>query len=113
MSAIRKIIRTDGSEEVLDGTKTMWELRKLLGVATFDSVNLRHMGWPAHVMLVDDHGHETTTVDHGDGRIELRSIGHRKPVNEKATALYHLNCVPGTVHKIVGDVAIVPDEDFA
>lgn len=110
---MRKIIRVDGREEVLDAAKTMPELKKLLGVTTFDSVNLRHMGWPLHVMLVDDHGHETKTVDHGDGCIELVSTGHRKPVNEKATALYWENCLPGTTHQIVGDVAIVPDEDFA
>ena len=37
----------------------------------------------------------------------------RKPINEKATALYHANCRPGTTHQIVGDVVIVPDEDYA
>jgi hypothetical protein len=36
-----------------------------------------------------------------------------KPVNPKATALYHAICKPGTLHSIHGDVAIVHDGDFA
>lgn len=36
-----------------------------------------------------------------------------RPVNPKATELYHKNCVPGTVWLIRGDVVIVPDVDFA
>ncbi len=35
-----------------------------------------------------------------------------KPVNAKATQLYHANCLPGTTHQIVGDVVIVLDDDF-
>jgi hypothetical protein len=35
-----------------------------------------------------------------------------KPVNQKATALYHAVCRPGTLHQIHGDVVIVSDRDF-
>lgn len=109
---MRKIIRADGAEEVIEGPKTMQELHRLLGYDTFDTVNLRHLGEPRHVMLVDDNGHETRAVE-TPGLLQLVSIGHRKPVNEKATELYWANCRAGTTHQIVGDVAIVPDEDFA
>lgn len=49
----------------------------------------------------------------GNGSFELKCIRARKPVNAKATELYHAVCKPGTTHQIVGDVAIVNDEDFA
>lgn len=48
------------------------------------------------VMLVDDTG-----------------MCDGKPVNHKATELYHSICKPGTIHCIHGDVAIVNDRDFA
>ncbi len=111
MSITRKIIRTDGTETPLDRPYTTSELANMIGARLFDSVVMRHMGEPMHVMLVDDAGHNTMVVE-TPGHIEVISTGHRKPVNEKATALYHLNCRPGTTHKIVGDVAIVPDADF-
>jgi len=34
-------------------------------------------------------------------------------MSEKATALYHSVCLPGTTHQIVGDVAIAIDAEFA
>lgn len=53
------------------------------------------------------------TVDLRDGRVMI--IGHdpgRKTVNATATALYHQ--IPGIsrTEQIVGDVAIMRDEDF-
>lgn len=109
---MRKLIRTDGTEQELPGPLPMDELKRLIGAESIDSVNLRHLGWPLQVMLVDDHGHVTVPVETA-ASLELVSVGHRKPVNAKATALYLANCIPGTTHKIVGDVVIVPDEDFA
>lgn len=109
---MRKIIRVDGTEESLDGPVTVTRIRELIGATSIDTVNLRHMGTPLHVMCVDDHGHVTQPVQEGV-TLHLRSIGHRKPVNQKATELYWANCRPGTTHQIVGDVVIVPDEDFA
>jgi hypothetical protein len=35
-----------------------------------------------------------------------------KPINAKATALYHARCKPGTVHQIHGHAVIVNDKDF-
>lgn len=105
------IIRTDGTEEEHDVPKerAFQEIDRLIGATCTDCVNLR----AGRVMIVDDNGYETETIDHGDGRFELRCIKARKPVNEKATAMYHAICRPGTTHQIVGDVAIALDEDFA
>lgn len=71
----------------------MADLRKLVAAELFDTVRLADR---VHVMLVDDEGYAK----------EL-------PVNEKATALYLERCYPGTTHQILGDVVIVPDDDFA
>jgi hypothetical protein len=110
---MRKLIRTDGTEEELHGPVSMADIEQMIGAAGIDTVNLRHMGHPLHVMVVDDNGYETVHVDHGDGHHELKPVRARKPVNEKATNLYWANCKPGTTHQIVGDVVIVPDDDFA
>jgi hypothetical protein len=91
----RRVIRTDGTETMLDRPVSFDEICSLIGAVGLDTVALRHLGDPLQVMLVDDLGHV-----HG-----------RKPVNPKATALYHANCVPGTTHEIVGDVAIIFDDD--
>lgn len=92
----RRLIRADGTAKDLIGPLSMKEIGKLIGADTLDSVNLRHLGSPPRVMLVDDNGHAAG-----------------KPVNEEATRLYHANCYPGTTHQIVGDVVVVLDEDFA
>lgn len=93
---IRRIIRTDGAEVPFDRRHTMSGIAQLLGCDLLDIVKLRHLGIPLQVMLVDD-----------------ASMVSGKPVNAKATALYHANCKPGTTSPICGDVAIVFDEDFA
>jgi hypothetical protein len=54
-------------------------------------------GFPGYIMFVDD----------------VASRDKVKPPNVLATALYHMQCKPGTTHKIHGDVAIAWDEDFA
>jgi len=119
-----QIIRTDGTEETLDLPldKVFAEIERLIHATALDTVNL-HDG---RVMLVDDNGYEITLIEHGPGvasingieqlfdfRTERRPTKPRKPVNSKATALYHSICLPGTTHEIVGDVAIVRDDDFA
>lgn len=93
---MRKLIRVDGTEQDLPKPQTLEQIYRLIGCRTIDTVQLRHMGRPLHVMCVDDTG----LVD-------------GKPSNPKATALYHKNCRPGTVHPICGDVVVVPDADFA
>lgn len=95
MTALRKLIRDDGTEVELVGPHAINDIKQLIGADTLDTVALRHLGSPLHVMLVDDAGMI-------DGR----------PVNVKATALYHANCRPGTTHPICGDVVVVPDGDF-
>lgn len=95
MTITRKLIRTDGTETDLAGQQSIAAVRKLITSDCLDIVALRHMGHPAYVMLVDDSGMI-------DGR----------PVNVKATQLYHANCVPGTTYRIHGDVVVVPDGDF-
>lgn len=96
MPVMRRIIRANGTTEDLPAAKPMSSLKTLIGATTLDSVTLRHMGQPLHVMLVDDLGHDK-----------------RLPVNAEATKLYHANCRPGTTHTIRGDVVVAPDMDFA
>lgn len=90
----RKIIRVDGTEVALDKPLSISEINNLIRANGLDAVNMRDRG--RHVMMVDDTG----MID-------------GKPVNAKATALYHSVCRPGTTHPICGDVVIVLDEDFA
>lgn len=92
----RRTIRTDGSEELLPNPIGIAEAQRLIGASTLDTVLLRHLGRPLQVMLVDDAGALTD-----------------KPVNPRATELYHANCRPGTTWPIRGDVVIVFDEDYA
>lgn len=105
-----EILRANGERETRRyGTRNLLSsIKDDIGCQTVDTVNLRD----GRVMLVGDDGYETEIVVHPDGA-ELRPTKARKPVNAAATKLYWAVCVPGTTHKIVGDVAIVKDEDFA
>lgn len=105
-----EVIRTNGARETYDIPKSrpLDRIYQLIGCDTIDTVNLR----AGRVMLVDDHGYDTKTVDHGNGHIQVVPIAARKPVNPVATKMYHAVC-PGTTHQIVGDVAVVRDKDFA
>jgi hypothetical protein len=88
----RKLIRVDGAESPLPGKLSIREVCELIGAECLDSVNLPdHI----HVMLVDDTGMV-------DGR----------PINPKATAIYHDKCGRVNEYSIHGDVVIVPDSDF-
>jgi len=95
---MRRLIKTDGTEHELPTKLSIPEVEKLIGAtgSGLGTVQLRHLREPVQVMLLDD-------------------LGHSKglPLNPKACALYWANCRPGTTHPIVGDVVIVPDEDFA
>jgi len=92
----RRVIRVDGTEEQLPHAITMRQALDLIGADTIDTVALKNLGVPLRVMLVDD-------VGMIDG----------KPINAKATALYHANTRPGNPHSIHGDVVVLFDEDFA
>lgn len=105
------VIRTDGREEdhaVPNGSGALPAIYRLIGCDTIDTVNLRD----GRVMLVDDNGWDTRFEErpYGGAMIPVRP---RKPINAKATTLYHGVCVPGTTHQIVGDVAIAWDREFA
>lgn len=89
-----KIIRTDGSEELIEERPRPATIYKAIGCDCIDTVILDRETMT--VMMVDD-------VGMVDG----------KPVNDKATAMYRACCKPGTPYLIHGDVAIVNDEDFA
>ena len=93
-----RVIRVDGSEEVVRQRATIDRVHAALGVTCCDSVTLVKTpdGFEAVVvMMVDDTG----MID-------------GKPVNAKATELYR--CVRrNTPYSIHGDVAIVNDSDFA
>ena len=112
MTIIRKLIRTDGTEAELPGALSNDAIGKLIGAETMDVVPLHQFG-PLHVMFVDDNGYEVEEIQHSPTHFERRPVRALKPVNVKATQLYHANCKPGTTHQIIGDVVVVPDEDFA
>ena len=80
-----KIIKCDGTEKDIEGSFA--DIEKAIDARILDSVNLRN----GKIMLVDDMGH----------------VECRKQVNPKATKLYHSVCRPGTIHQIVGDVAVI------
>lgn len=82
------IIRVDGSEERVD--RRFGEIERLIRAHGLDTVNLRD----GRVMLCDDTG-----------------IAAGRPINAKATTLYHGVCRPGTTQTIRGDVAIVVDAE--
>jgi len=108
----RVLLRADGTAQVLDDPLSMRELAELIDAQTVDSVLLRHLGHPLHVMIVDDHGWEFETVEVKPAHYENRPTRALKPINAAATVLYHRNCQPGTTHEIAGDVVVVPDSDF-
>lgn len=114
---MRQLIKTDGTiTDLPDARLTMRAIHELIGAESLDFVSLKHMGNPLHVMALDDNGYEThneRSVRYGVNVIEIVCDKSRRPVNALATELYQRNCRPGTNHQIVGDVVIVPDEDFA
>lgn len=86
------LIKVDGEETEHDFKNlSCSKLKELAGCDVFDTVNLRD----GRIMMVDDLG-----------------FVEKKPVNQKATALYHSVCVPGTTHPICGDVVITNDADW-
>lgn len=116
----RRIIRTDGSIEVLEQPLPMTQYEKLLKADCLDTVMLRHLGEPLMVMLVIDNAWETVTVESDSEwnglpvkQTTLHPVAPRFPINELATELYLANCRAGTTHRIAGDCAVLPDEDFA
>lgn len=88
------LIRVNGDETLIEQKPSIAGIQTAIHADCLDSVILDRSRMI--VMMVDDTG----MIDH-------------KPVNPKATALYHSICKPGTAHCIHGDVAIVNDGDFA
>ena len=109
---MRRLIRADGAVRDFDAPLSIGEICKFIDAKVTDHVGLRHLGWPLHVMIVDDMGYETKAIQDGNSTL-LVPTKAKKPVNAEATRLYHLNCAPGTTHQIVGDVFVCPDLDFA
>lgn len=113
---MRRLIKTDGTSVDIPLPLTSDQIAELIHAPTIDTVNLRHMGHPLHVMCVNDNGYETQRVDTKHGahcfEIELRAKRALLPLNQEATRLYLDNCRPETEHQIVGDVVVVPDSDF-
>ena len=107
------IVRTDGSEELIRKRPTIQAIETAISAETLDTVAVGRARHDDTVMLVDDAGYEYETIEIAPGHFENRPIRERKPFNDKATAFYHAVCSPGTTHKIVGDVALCRDSDFA
>jgi hypothetical protein len=89
-----RIIRVDGTETLIEEKPNLRTITKAIGAECIDTVCLDKRT-RTQIMVVDDTG----MID-------------GKPVNSKATALYHAICKPGTVYAIHGDVALCNDEDF-
>jgi hypothetical protein len=107
---VGKILHADGSvEDIPDGG--FRRLADLIGANLTDVVMLRHLGPPLVVMVIDDRGYESSAVTVGETTTLVPTKALR-PENAAATALYLANCIPGTTHKIVGDVAVVLDSWF-
>jgi len=115
------VIRTDGSEEThelpafRDGSgPRVAAVKRALGFNVLDFVTLTRRGRTADlVMIVNDMGYESRAVEDADG-VTLVPVRARFPVNERATAIYHATCKPGSpgmAHEIVGDVAVIHDAD--
>jgi hypothetical protein len=90
------IIRVNGDEYTVANKPTLAAIYKRITCECVDTITLDQKR--QIVMMVDD---------------EAAVREPLKPVNHKATALYHARCRPGTTWPIRGDVAIVNDEDFA
>jgi hypothetical protein len=78
-----KIILVDGTETVHQGTPSIAEIQVIIGCDGLDTVTID--GRKQTVMFIDDTGML-------DG----------KPINPKATALYHARCLPGNPYSIHG-----------
>ncbi len=106
-----EIIRTSGvhAHHTVPSGDVIPRVRRLIGAETLDTVNLRD----GRVMMVDDHGYETRLVEKGPSHYATETVRPLKPDNPEATKLYHAICIPGTTHRIVGDVAIVIDSEVA
>lgn len=105
------VLRTDGSQEVIERKPTLDAISAIIGAETIDTVNIGRATGSDLVMAVNDRGHETKAVERG-GVLTLVPTKPLFPVNAAATALYLEICIPGTTHQIVGDVVIVRDRDF-
>jgi hypothetical protein len=81
------VIRTDGTEEIVKGKPKILAMRSMIRAESLDFVRIGKLIPNDLTMAVDDLGWETETIDHGDGRIELKPVRARKPINAKATAL--------------------------
>jgi len=90
MTKQHRLIRTDGTETILEKRPSFEEIRRLIGCDALDIVTINRRRQT--VMLVDDTG----MID-------------GKPVNVEATRRYHRICRPGTIHQIHGDVVILDD----
>lgn len=89
-----KVILVDGTETIHQGTPSIAEIQVIIGCDGLDTVTIdRRLNT---VMFVDDTG-----------------MMDRKPVNSKATAIYHSICKPGNPYSIHGHVVIVDDRGFA
>jgi hypothetical protein len=108
-TTVVEIIRTSGAHahHTIPRDGVIPWVRRMIDAETLDTVNLRD----GRVMLVDDNGYEANLVELGPGHFENRVVRALKNDNPEATKLYHAICIPGTTHRIVGDVAIVVDQE--
>lgn len=117
------IIRTSGAREehtIGRGDYHGGWINRAIGAVGTDTINLfknptnkYSLQMRTPVMIIDDAGYKSEARHIEGARFELVPIEALKPVNADATLLYHSICKMGTTHEIVGDVAIIDDEDLA
>jgi hypothetical protein len=105
-----EIIRTNGTREtrLIAKPTLLRSIKRFIGAEVTDTVNLRD----GRVMICNDNGWETETIEQSPGHIVLKPVRALLPINEVATQMYW-KLTRTREHRIAGDVAIAKDEDFA
>lgn len=106
---MRKLIRTDGTEQDLPEPLSMDAVCQLIGAKILEYVPMKHLGAPAQGMLVDSHAHVYLHSKIGWNLVALKP-GQRP--NAKATELYRPNAMPGSQQHIIGDVVVCPRDEI-
>jgi hypothetical protein len=108
------VIYTDGDERIIPMERdSLGQIESVIGAAKgLDFVAIGRANGTDLVMAVDDDGWNYEVVKHSETHLEHRIMTPKRPINQKATTLYHAICKPGTTHQIAGDVCICHDGDF-
>jgi hypothetical protein len=88
---VRRVIRSSGVIEVLDGPKKEWELRKAIDTNLASKIK-----FPNGMMMIMD---------------DMAAI-RKLPVNALATMIYQNQLKPLNTCHVFGDVVLIPQSDY-